>query len=123
MSLPEDVQVCSAARKKPALLAIGFVLGSLVLARLWLNSALLWDILSHVPKAVWEGLATAVRAFNSSDVHAQEQLLEFVASWLVALIFLAIVGGIALLAWRLTHGNQTGPRSADKPRALRRTNR
>lgn len=91
---------------KRALLAVGFLFVSLLLARLWLNSALLWSALSHVPKRVWEVLVVAIEPITSSNVHANEELLEFLASWLVALITLAIIGGVGLLARRLAHGKQ-----------------
>ena len=91
------------------LVTLGFFFVSLLLARLWLNSALLWDILSYVPRTVWEALVVATEPITSSDVHAQEELVEFVASWLVALISLAIVGGVALLTrLLLAHGKQRG---------------
>lgn len=91
---------------KRALLAVCFLLVSLLLARLWLNSALLWSVLSYVPKSVWEVLVHAIEPITSSNVHANEEVLEFVASWLVALITLAIIGGVGLLARHLAHGKQ-----------------
>jgi len=88
---------------KRVLLAVGFLLVSLLLARLWLNSALLWNVLSYVPKKVWEMLAVATEPITSSSAHSNEELLEFLASWFVALIALAIIGGVVLLIRRLAH--------------------
>lgn len=90
--------------KRALVAAVGFLLVSLLLARLWLNSTLLWEVLSHVPRSIWEVLAAATDPIASSDVHAQEELLEFVASWLVALVLLAILGGVGLLAGHLARG-------------------
>jgi len=87
--------------KRALLLAVGFLLVSLLLARLWLNSELLWKVMSHLPTRVWEVLAVAIEPINSSNVHANEELLEFVASWLAALIVLVIIGGVGLFTRHL----------------------
>ena len=87
---------------------VGLLFVSLVLARVWLNSALLWNILSHVPRAVWEVLATVLDPISSPEVHAQEELIEFAASWIVALVLLLVIGSIALLARHLVRSRKTG---------------
>ena len=83
-----------------------FLFASLLLARLWVNSALLWEVLSVVPRSAWVFLVAVLESLNSPDVHAQEELLEFVASWLVALVSLATIVGVGLIARKLAHGKQ-----------------
>lgn len=94
----------SAAGFGNPLLAIGFLLSSLLLARLWLDTVFLAEILVLLPSSAWDVLSALLEPFSSSDAFAEHNVPGFVISWFIAVITLAIGVGVGVLVRHFVRG-------------------